>query len=166
MQNSFLVDEIYSLADLPHENRATLLRQHKIIIDDSLEQFPSFDPAKSGLAPSQNAKSTHNSKITHITFPFSKASYNWMSLGCWSVFMMSTSRSTFLRSSFFGTAINFAASCKPVAFSRHLYTVPNLPLQRTSQNTQICGLCFYRPTSVSKSYNSLGSTPLWMCTSL
>lgn len=79
---------------------------------------------------------TYSSRTTHIIFPYSYASYNWINNECCKEFIISTSRSTLRRSSRFGIGMNLAANVRPVDFSRHLYTVPNLPLAISNQMVQ------------------------------
>lgn len=72
-----------------------------------------------------------------------------MRRGCCNVLMISISLSTLRRSSFFGTDTYLAASARPVAFSTHLYTVPNLPLWRNALFQ--CGKvlhCVYPPAQL------------------
>lgn len=49
--------------------------------------------------------------------------------------MISTSRSTLIRSAFLAACTNLAASRRPLFFSRHLKTVPNLPLMTIFNNS-------------------------------
>lgn len=71
----------------------------------------------------------YSSRTTHIIFWYSYAAYNCIMRWCCNEFIISTSRSTFRLSSRFGMGTNLAASCIPLVFSLHLYTVPNLPLR-------------------------------------
>lgn len=58
----------------------------------------------------------------------STQSYSWITRGCWSCLMISTSRLTSRFSSFFLTVTTFAASINPFFLSLQRYTSPNLPL--------------------------------------
>lgn len=111
---------------------------------------------------------TYNSSITHITLPFSNASYIWISLGCWSIRIISISLSTFLLSSFFGQDTYLAASANPEVFSLHLYTIPNFPLKiwftQLSKFSKWV-IINYLPISSSKVYSSLGSMSRLIITS-
>lgn len=89
---------------------------------------------------------------------------------CCRVFIISTSRSTLRRSPRLGMPTNLAANCRFVAFSRHRYTVPNLPLQRiiiieylTIQMHRTAGIncnnSSYLPSSRINSYLSSGFRP-------
>lgn len=44
MQNVLTMNEFDTLADLSHENGATALGKHKVVVYHPLEQFATFDP--------------------------------------------------------------------------------------------------------------------------
>lgn len=81
--------------------------------------------------------------------------------------MISTSRSTSLRSSIRETVMNFAANFLPDAFSKHLLTMPNLPLYNQSEShcynlnlhskIFLMSLPYYLPNSSPNLYSFFGS---------
>ena len=76
-----------------------------------------------------NSINTYNSKMRHISYLSSKASFSCNSFGWWHWFITLISFFTANLSKGYGVLMNLATKTRPVDFSTHLWTTPKAPLQ-------------------------------------
>ena len=146
MNNVLRVHVLHALAYLLNKLYAVFLRQSKVVGCDSLEELASRNAEKYLTAYNHvyikiswlnyvmfSLKfKTHYSVTITISFGLLKAAARRNSFGCFSLFMISISSWTCLRSTAFIVFTNLAARLSPDDFSTIFRTIPYFPLPSSS----------------------------------